>query len=74
MRRRYGLCLPKPMADRLDLTASTRHVSKFQILEKSLEFYLNPVTERVARDGLAIEVESARRALGRVDWDVAAIT
>jgi hypothetical protein len=49
MRWRYGLCLPEPMADRLGLTASTRHVSKFQILEKS-------VTERVARDGHALDL------------------
>jgi hypothetical protein len=31
------------------------------------------VTERVARDGLAIEVERGRKALGRVAWDVAAM-
>jgi hypothetical protein len=74
MCRRYGLYLPEAMADRLDLTASTRHVSKSQILEKCFRFYLNPVTESVATDGLAIEVESARRALGRVERDVAAMT
>jgi hypothetical protein len=74
MRRRYGLYLPAPMADRLELTTSTRHGSEFQILGKSLEFYLNPVTERVATDGLAIEVESARKALGGVGSDVAGIT
>ena len=73
MCRRYGLHLPEPMADRLDLTVSTRHVSKSQFVEKSPEFCLNPVTERVATNGLAIEVERARRALGRVEWDVAAM-
>ena len=73
MCRRHGLYLPEPMADRLELTGSTRHVSKSQILDKSLEFYLNPVTERVATDGLAIEVESAKKALGRPEWDVAAM-
>jgi hypothetical protein len=62
MRRRYGLYL-RAMADRLELTTSTRHVSKFQILEKSIEFYLNPVTERVAMDGLAIEVKSAKEPM-----------
>jgi hypothetical protein len=62
------------MSGRLDLTASASHVSKFQIVEKSPGFYLNPVTDRVARDALAIEVESARKSLGRVEWDVAAIT
>jgi hypothetical protein len=73
MRRRYGIYLPEPMADRLALTTSIRHAPKSQILEKSPEFYLKPVTERVATDGLAIEVERARRALGRVEWDVAAM-
>jgi hypothetical protein len=61
------------MADRLALTASTRHVSKFQIVEKSLKFYRSPVTKRVATGGPAIEVVSARRALGRVEWDVTAM-
>ena len=74
MRRRYGVCLPEAMAERPELTASTRHAPKSQILEKSLKFYLNPVTKRVASDGLAIEVERTRRTLGRVDWDTAATT
>jgi hypothetical protein len=57
------------MAKRLALTASTRHVSKSQILEKSPKFYRSPVTKRVATDGLAIEVEVAR-ALGRRRFNV----
>jgi hypothetical protein len=70
----YGLYLPEPIADRLEWTVLTRHVSESPILEKSLRFYLNPVTEHVVTGGLAIELESARKAIGRVEWDPAAIT
>jgi hypothetical protein len=61
------------MTDRLELTASTRHASESQIVERSLKFSLNPVTEFVAADGLAIKVERTRKALGRLKWDVAAM-
>jgi hypothetical protein len=72
MRRHYGLSLPERIPARLELAASTRHAS--QVLEKSLKFSLNSATKCVAADGLAIKVERTRKALGRPEWDVSAMT
>jgi hypothetical protein len=74
MRRRHGLYLSEAMTERLELAAETYRLSKSAILERALQVYLSQDADRRPGNLCDLQLEENRKALNRLERDVAIAT